>query len=401
MPEAFADAIIVAAGMSRRMGGRDKLLEAIDGRPALAWSVAAMVRAPSVTRLVLVAAPERVSEMMALPWLHERQVTVVAGGERRQDSVAAGLAACDSEVVLVHDGARPFVKVETVEAVAAAARQHGAALPVLPLVDSVKRVGVDGCALAVDRAGLFRAQTPQGARRELLEQAFAALTGDGREWTDEAALLEAFGVAVATVPGDARNVKLTEPADLEAARAMAARAVADREGGTLDVDGDRDARSLRYGNATDRHPFGPADGLLLGGIEVAGSPRLFGHSDGDVVLHAIADACLGAAGLGDLGRQFPAADPATGGADSARLLRIVLEHVAAEGWRPASADVSIVGARPRLGGARLDAIRASLSVLLGVPLERIGVRASTGNLSGDDGYGLAISASALVGLVRL
>ncbi|MBA3627420.1 MAG: 2-C-methyl-D-erythritol 4-phosphate cytidylyltransferase, partial [Chloroflexi bacterium] len=222
MPEAFADAIIVAAGRSRRMGGRDKLLEPIDGRPTLAWSVGAMVRAPSVARLVLVTAPERVPEMTALPWLHEGEVTVVAGGERRQDSVAAGLAACGSEVVLVHDGARPFLTVETVEAVAAAARQHGAALPVLPLVDSVKRVGLDGRALAVDREGLFRAQTPQGARRELLVAAFAALGGPGSEWTDEAALLEAHGVTVATVPGDARNVKLTEPADLEAARAMAA-----------------------------------------------------------------------------------------------------------------------------------------------------------------------------------
>jgi len=395
VPEAFADAIIVAAGRSRRMGGRDKLLEPIDGRPTLAWSVGAMVRAPSVARLVLVTAPERVPEMTALPWLHEGEVTVVAGGERRQDSVAAGLAACGSEVVLVHDGARPFLTVETVEAVAAAARQHGAALPVLPLVDSVKRVGLDGRALAVDREGLFRAQTPQGARRELLVAAFAALGGPGSEWTDEAALLEAHGVTVATVPGDARNVKLTEPADLEAARAMAA-----SEHGALRLDGDRDADTPRYGNATDRHPFGPGDGLLLGGLQVAVAPRLFGHSDGDVVLHAVADACLGAVGLGDLGRQFPASDPATSGADSAHLLRVVMERVSAEGWRPASADVSIVGARPRLGGKRLDAIREHLAQLLDVPLERIGVRASTGNLSGDDGYGLTISASALVGLVR-
>lgn len=380
MPEAFADAIIVAAGKSQRMGGADKLFQLIGGRPALAWSVAAMARAPSVARLVLVTAPERVAEMKTLPWLRDLAPTVVPGGKRRQDSVAAGLVACDSEVVLVHDGARPFVAVETVEAVAAAARQHGAALPVLPLVDSIKRLGVDGRALPVDRSGLLRAQTPQGARRELLAAAFAALGGADHEWTDEAALLDAHGVPVTTVPGDARNVKLTEPADLERVRAM--------------------ADTPRYGGATDRHPFGPGDGLVLGGIEVPGAPRLFGHSDGDVVLHAIADACLGAAGLGDLGRQFPASDPATSGADSSGLLHAVLERVAAEGWRPASADVSIVGARPRLGGRRLDAIRGHLAQLLDVPLERIGVRASTGNLSGDDGYGLTISASALIGLVR-
>ncbi len=383
MSEAFADAIVVAAGSSQRMGGPDKLLEPIGGRPVLAWALQAMADAPSVARVILVTAPERMAEMGRYHWVVELGATVVGGGARRQDSVASGLAACSSNVVLIHDGARPFVTVETVEAVAAAARDQGAALPVLPLVDSIKRVGPDGRALPLDRAGLFRAQTPQGARRHLLASAFKMLGGPEHDWTDEASLLEAHGVPVATVPGDPRNVKLTEPADLETARALAS-----------------PRAEPRYGSATDRHPFGPADGLMLGGTLVPDAPRLFGHSDGDVVLHALADACLGAAGMPDLGRQFPASDPVTSGADSSGLLRAVLESVAAEGWRPASADVSIVGARPRLGGTRLDAIRERLAELLDVPPERIGLRASTGNLSGDDGYGLAISASALVGLVR-
>ncbi len=382
-PEAFADAIVVAAGSSRRMGGRDKLLEPIGGRPALAWSLRTMSGAPSVARVILVTARERVAEMSLRPWVSELGVSIVAGGSRRQDSVAAGLAACDSEVVLVHDGARPLVRVETVQAVAAAARERGAALPVLPVADSIKRVDPDGRAMAVDRADLFRAQTPQGARRELLVAAFAALGGPDRDWTDEAALLEAHGVPVSIVPGDPHNIKLTEPADVEAARALAD----DHEG-------------PRYGSATDRHPFGPEDGLVLGGIRLPDAPRLFGHSDGDVVLHAIADACLGAAGLPDLGRQFPASDPSSSGADSAELLRVVLGRVVARGWRPGSADVSIVAARPHLGGRRLEDIRERLAELLSVPLERVGVRASTGNLSGEEGYGLAISASALVGLVR-
>lgn len=382
-PEAFADAIVVAAGSSRRMGGRDKLLEPIGGRPALAWSLRTMADAPSVARVILVTVRERVAEMSRLPWVSELGVRVVAGGSRRQDSVAAGLAACGSEVVLVHDGARPFVRVETVQAVAAAALQRGAALPVLPLTDSIKRVGPDGRAMAVDRADLFRAQTPQGARRELLVAAFSALGGPDHDWTDEAALLEAHGVPVSMITGDPRNIKLTEPADVEAARALAG----DHEG-------------PRYGNATDSHPFGPEDGLVLGGLHLPHAPRLFGHSDGDVVLHAIADACLGAVSLPDLGRQFPASDPSSSGADSAELLKVVLGRVAARGWRPGSADVSIVAARPHLGGRRLEGIRERLAELLNVPLERVGVRASTGNLSGEEGYGLAISASALVGLVR-
>jgi len=382
-PEAFADAIVVAAGSSRRMGGRDKLLEPIGGRPALAWSLRTMSGAPSVARVILVTARERVAEMSLLPWVSELGVSIVAGGSRRQDSVAAGLAACGSAVVLVHDGARPFVRVEAVEAVACAALERGAAMPVLPLTDSIKRVDPDGRAMAVDRADLFRAQTPQGARRELLVAAFAALGGPDHQWTDEAALLEAHGVPVSIVPGDPHNIKLTEPADVEAARALAG----DQEG-------------PRYGSATDRHPFGPEDGLVLGGIRLPDAPRLFGHSDGDVVLHAIADACLGAVSLPDLGRQFPASDPSSSGADSAELLRVVLGRVADRGWRPGSADVSIVAARPYLGGRRLEGIRERLAELLSVPLERVGVRASTGNLSGEEGYGLAISASALVGLVR-
>lgn len=386
MTEAFADAIVVAAGSSQRMGGRDKLLEPIGGRPVLAWALRAMADAPSVSRLILVTAGDRVAQMGARPWVRELDVAVLAGGARRQDSVAAGLAASGSEVVLIHDGARPFVRVETVEAVALAAREHGAALPVLPLVDSLKRVGPDGRALPVDRAGLCRAQTPQGARRDLLTSAFAALGGSDHDWTDEAALLEAHGVPVMGLAGDPRNVKVTEPTDLEMARALAGV--------------DEAAVWPSYGSATDLHPFGPQDGLVLGGIQLPDAPRLFGHSDGDVVLHAIADACLGAAGLPDLGRQFPPSDPATSGADSAALLGVVLARVAAEGWRPASADLSIVGARPRLGGRRLEGIRERLAELLDLPLERVGVRASTGNLSGDEGYGLAISASALVGLVR-
>lgn len=386
MTETFADAVVVAAGSSRRMGGRNKLLEPLGGRPILAWALHAMAAAPSVSSVILVAAPERVEELTALPWIREVAAKIVAGGARRQDSVAAGLAEASSEVLLIHDGARPLVRVETVEAVAHAAREHGAAVPVLPLVDSIKRVGPDGRALPVDRAGLFRAQTPQGARRDLLTAAFAALGGPEHDWTDEAALLEAHGVPVTGIPGDPRNVKVTEPADLEAARALAA--------------SDDRAGWPRYGSATDLHPFGPQDGLVLGGIQLPDAPRLFGHSDGDVVLHAIADACLGAAGMPDLGRQFPASDPSTSGADSADLLRAVLMRVAAQGWRPASADVTILGARPRLGGRRLDIMRERLAELLDLPLERVGVRASTGNLSGDEGYGLAVSASALMGLVR-
>jgi 2-C-methyl-D-erythritol 4-phosphate cytidylyltransferase/2-C-methyl-D-erythritol 2,4-cyclodiphosphate synthase len=271
-----------------------------------------------------------------------------------------------------------------VEAVAAAAREHGAAIPVLPVVDSLKRVEAGAIVETAPRQGLFRAQTPQGARRDVLLSAAEALASGSDEFGDEAELLARYGVAVTTVAGDPANLKLTVPADLELARVLAAGR----------------AGSPRVGFGTDSHPFGPEMGLRLGGIEIPDAPRLAGHSDGDVVLHAICDALLGLAGLPDLGRTFPASDPATRGIVGADLVREVAKQAASAGWMPVSVDVTVVGARPKLGGKRLDAMREAISRLLDVPMEAIALKASTGNLSGDEGAGRVISATAMVSVVR-
>lgn len=383
MARPFADAVIVAAGSSRRMLGTDKLVFPLAGRPALAWAVAALRAAESVAGLVVVTSPERMEWLRERTWIRAAGANVVIGGADRQDSVARGLAHTSSEVVLVHDGARPFVRPDVVDAVAHGARRDGAAIPVLPVVDSLKWLDARGVASAIDRAGLYAAQTPQGAHRELLMAAYEAARRLGRSFGDEAAMLEADGVPVTTVPGDPANLKLTGPADLEAAQAVAAL----RTGAT------------RYSSASDTHPFGPDDGLRLGGIELPDAPRLLGHSDGDVALHAVTDALLVASGLPDLGRAFPATDPATRGIASRELLRVAVERVAGSGWRPASADVTIVGARPRLGGGRLDAMRQVMAGLLSLPSEQVTIKASTGNLSGPEGAGLVITAGALVGVV--
>ena len=380
----FADAVIVAAGTSKRMAGTDKLLADLGGRPVLRWALESMAAAPSVRDIVVVAAPDRVPALSALPWLEALGARVVAGGERRQDSVAAGVRATDAEVVLVHDGARPFVAADVVEAVAAASREHGAAIPVLPVVDSLKHVEAGAIVATAPRQGLFRAQTPQGARRELLLAATQALAAGPDEFGDEAELLARYGVAVTTVAGDPANLKLTVPADLELARALAA----GRTG------------APRVGFGTDSHPFGPEMGLRLGGIELADAPRLAGHSDGDVVLHAICDALLGVAGLPDLGRTFPASDPATRGIAGADLIREVVKRVVSAGWMPASVDVTVLAARPKLGGKRIDAMRDVIAGLLDLEAGAVAVKASTGNLSGDEGAGRVIAATALVSVVR-
>jgi 2-C-methyl-D-erythritol 4-phosphate cytidylyltransferase/2-C-methyl-D-erythritol 2,4-cyclodiphosphate synthase len=256
---------------------------------------------------------------------------------------------------------------------------------VLPVADSLKRA-VDGRLIAVDREGLLRTQTPQGARRALLIDAFAAVASAGRTFTDEVGLLEANGVAVVPVAGEATNVKVTEPADLELVRAIVA--------------GRWRPPKTRLGVGQDSHPFGPLDGLWLGGVLVPEAPRLYGHSDGDVVLHALATAVLGACGLGDLGRLFPATDPQTLGAPSVAMLEEVLDRARAEGWRPGTAQLTVVGSRPRLGPARLDEMRRRIAQLLDLPLDAVGVAASSGNLGGAEGAGRAISASALVTMVE-
>jgi len=385
-----ADVVVVAAGSSTRMAGLDKLTAPIGGRPLLAWTVSRLAAAPAVRRIVLVVAPGRLAELSAAPWLDSAAVPirVVAGGARRQESVAAGVGALDApddRIVLVHDGARPVVGVELVQAVADAVARHGAAIPVLPVAETTKRVADGIVRGTVDRSDLATAQTPQGARAGLLRRAWAEFPpGDPTTFTDEAALLEAARIAVHAIPGDPLNLKVTVPDDLARARSA------------LAVDGPPTA-DVRVGTGRDSHPFGPGNPLALGGIVIDGGPRLHGHSDGDVALHAVADALLGAAGLGDLGRLFPpSATPA--GVSSAELLAEVVGRLRAVGAAPSSIDVTIVGSRPRLAG-RLDEMRDAIAAIVGIEPDRVDVKASTGNLAGMEGAGRGISAQAVAVIV--
>ena len=383
------DAVVVAAGLSTRMGGADKLGMVVGGRPVLAWTLAALAAAPVVRRIVVVTAAARIGEISAAAWLPARVVAVVEGGARRQDSVASGVAALGDgspdDVVLVHDGARPLVSPELVARVAAAASEHGAAIPVVPVAETLKRV-VDGqVAETVDRTLLAAAQTPQGMRRDVLARCWAERPPDGAAtWTDEAALLEACRIPVHVVPGESTNLKVTLPDDL--ARVEAA-LVARGDLATLP--------GPRVGFGEDGHPFGPGAPLALGGLLFEGAPRLHGHSDGDVALHAVCDALLGAAGLGDLGRLFPTGPATPTGIASAEMLAVCLERVAAAGYAPMAIDLTLVGARPRLAG-RLDAMAALIAGLLGMAPDRVNVKASTGNLAGFEGAGRGISARAVV-----
>lgn len=374
------DAIVVAAGASTRMDGLDKLTVPLGGRPLLAWSLEAVARSEIVERIVLVVAPERAAETLAAPWLPSKVRSVVEGGPRRQESVAIGVAALtalgadDSRVVLIHDGARPALATELVTEVARATEAYGAAIPVVPIAETLKRVDDDVVVETVERTGLAGAQTPQGVRLGLLRDAYRRYPPATEAiFTDEAALLEACSIPVHAIRGRPDNIKVTLPADL--AQAALVLGVAEP----------------RVGFGHDGHPFGPGEPLILGGVTIATAPRLHGHSDGDVVLHALADALLGAAGLGDLGGLFPADERTPRGIASSVLLETVLVRLADRGLHPGTADVTILAARPRLGD-RLEEIRGSLAVLLAVERDRVNVKASTGNLDGMEGAGRGISA---------
>jgi 2-C-methyl-D-erythritol 4-phosphate cytidylyltransferase/2-C-methyl-D-erythritol 2,4-cyclodiphosphate synthase len=407
------------------MGGRDKLAEELDGRSVLRWSVETLAAA-GVGRIVIATAPARVPEIAAEPWLPDSVVAVVAGGSRRQESVAAGVAALAESaaatepaaepapepvgvgarsrpadpVILVHDAARPLVSPDLVRAVAGAAARHGAAIPVLPVTETLKRLDGDLIGATVDRAGVAVAQTPQGLRRSLLERAYAEYPPDGPEtWTDEASLLEACRIPVRAISGEATNLKVTVPLDIRRAQtlldgglvpgrpASAARAGGSAAPAVLTAPG-------RIGLGMDSHPFGPGEPLALGGLRIDGAPRLAGHSDGDVALHAVADALLGAAGLGDLGRLFPADARTPAGIDSRILLANAAEKVRTAGFTVANVDLTIVAARPRLAEL-LRAMEEAIAAALGVEASTVNVKASTGNLEGSEGAGRSISATAI------
>ena len=405
MTRGHADVVVVAAGASQRFGS-DKLEATFRGRPVLAWTLEAIGASALVERIIVVTSSGRLEHVRSAPWLGPKVVAVVPGGARRLDSVIAGLAAVAAldpaatdeggdRVVLVHDGARPLVTTSVVDAVVAAVREHGAAVPIVPIVETVKRVAADGRVVeTLDRSELGAAQTPQGATLGRFQQALDASVSDPTaDFTDEAALLEACRIAVHAIPGDPTNLKVTLPADLSRAGSL----LDARRGAAGETPNPAPVRPLRVGVGSDQHPFGPDDGLALGGMVIRDAPRLHGHSDGDVVLHAVADALLGAAGLGDLGRIFPA-DPSTPrGIASEQLVAEVLRRIHGQGFAVANLDCTVVAARPRLA-RHLGPMATRIADLVGADPASVNVKASTGNLDGMEGAGRGISATAVVTL---
>ena len=374
---------ILAAGGSGSRAGLAKQWAALGGESVLRRSARALAACEAVDALVAVVPAADLARGEAEVAGLGKPARAVPGGAARADSVRNGLrAAVGAAVVLVHDAARPFASAGLAARVAAAAARDGAALAALPVTDTVKRAGpgeAPRVAETLDRRALWLAQTPQGFRRELLLRAFEAAGAEASAVTDECALVERLGAPVTLVPGEAGNFKITGPDDLARAQALVEAPVA-------------------MGVGYDTHRFAAGRRLVLGGVEFEGD-GLLGHSDADVCAHAIGDAILGAAGLGDLGRHFPDTDPRWKGASSLALLREIAGKAAARGWRVGNCDVTLAARRPKIA-PRAEEMRARLAEALGISPGQVNVKATTGEGMGFVGREEGIAAHAVALLVR-
>ncbi|MBU6505995.1 MAG: bifunctional 2-C-methyl-D-erythritol 4-phosphate cytidylyltransferase/2-C-methyl-D-erythritol 2,4-cyclodiphosphate synthase [Alphaproteobacteria bacterium] len=380
MPSCIA--LVVAAGRGTRLGAElPKQYLSLAGQPLLRHSLTTLAAHPGIDRVRVVYNPDdtahyaRASAGLDL-------LPPVAGGAARQDSVRLGLeslAELAPERVLIHDGARPFLDRGTIDRVLAALADASAAVPALKLADTIKRAD-DGRVLeTVDRAQLWRAQTPQGFRyRDILAAHRAA---KGMDLPDDAAVAERAGLAVRLVAGGEDNIKVTTPEDLARAERWAAARLGD----------------VRTGQGFDVHAFGPGDHVWLCGIKVQHDHGLVGHSDADCGLHALTDAILGALGAGDIGVHFPPSDPQWRGAPSHRFLRHAADLVAKAGGGIAHVDVTLICESPKVGPHRA-AMVARIAEILALDATRVSVKATTTERLGFTGRGEGIAAQAVATL---
>jgi 2-C-methyl-D-erythritol 4-phosphate cytidylyltransferase/2-C-methyl-D-erythritol 2,4-cyclodiphosphate synthase len=384
-----AHAVLVAAGTgSRAGGGLPKQYRALGGVPVLRRSAALFLDRPDIRRLaVVIGAGQEGLARAALGDLAEAPaLQLVPGGASRRESVRAGLAALEVEgpggddLVLIHDAARPFASPELIRRVLNAAAEDGAAVPGLPLADSIKSVdAAERIAASLPRDPLRRVQTPQGFRFGLLRRAHDE-TPSEEEATDDASLLERIGAPVTVVAGEAANEKLTTEADFIAAELRLSA-----------------GRSVRTGFGFDVHRFEPGDAVQLCGVRIAHPMRLKGHSDADVGLHAITDALYGALSAGDIGQHFPPSDPQWKGAPSDVFLRHARSMVRDAGGTIEHLDATLICEAPKVGPHR-QAMRQRIAEILEIPAGRVSVKATTTEKLGFTGRGEGIAAQAVATL---
>jgi len=392
-------ALIPAAGRAVRYGATDgKLFELIQGRSVLQWTLSACADSGCIDRIVVVVpsdARERFTQTLdqlnlPIPWC------CVTGGDTRQESVLAGLdAAGDCEWIVVHDAARPAVLSDDFRRTIDCARQHGAAILALPLADTLVRSGSDnGVEMVdhyIDRDRVWAVQTPQVFQADLLKQAHLHGKQAQINATDDAGLVHALGHPVHLVAGSGANPKLTRPADKAILEALLENRAVPAE-----TQLSRSSCPFRVGHGYDVHRCAPDRPLWLGGIHFSDSEfGLEGHSDADVLLHALCDALLGAAGLPDIGHLFPNNDPAHRNRSSIDFVGIVRDRLENEGWTIVNADLSLMAEKPKIG-PRIAEMRARIADVLGIQRECVGIKATTNEGLGFVGRFEGIAAHAVV-----
>jgi 2-C-methyl-D-erythritol 4-phosphate cytidylyltransferase/2-C-methyl-D-erythritol 2,4-cyclodiphosphate synthase len=370
-------ALIVAAGKGERLGGGvPKQFLPIAGKPVLRWAAEALLRHPAV-RAVRVVVGQGQQDLAAAALKGLDVGGWIEGGAERTDSVRAGLAAIDGDAVLVHDAARPFCPPQVIDRLLAPLEFFEGAAPVLPVGDTLARVGED-LDEPVDRAGLARVQTPQAFRLAALRSAYDRWNGPTP--TDETTVARAAGMRVAAVEGDPALEKITTAADFRRAEQWLLGRLTPRTGMGFDV-----------------HAFAGEGPIMLGGVAVPHSRGLAGHSDADVVLHAITDALLGAAGLGDIGEHFPPSDARWKGASSDIFLSHAVGLLRAEGAILDHVDCTIIAEEPKVGPYRA-AMRARIAEIAGLPLDQVSIKAPTTEGLGFTGRREGIAAQAVASI---
>ena len=394
-------ALIPAAGRAARFNrssskdGRagNKLFASLLGQPVLRWTVEAFVSHPDVDGVVVVAAPDEVAACREALTGLPNVLAIVPGGATRQASVAMGLftlGGAPDDLVLVHDGARPLVTADVISRCLEAARQQGNAVAALPVADTLKAVDdAQTVQRTVDREGLWAVQTPQVFPVSTLYESHAQARDAGWLGTDEASLVEMFGdTPVHLVPGDPANFKITRPEDLTLAEAvLSARA--------------RPIMSpqTRIGFGYDIHPLLEGRPLMLGGVSIPSPRGLDGHSDADVLLHALCDALLGAAGLPDIGHLFPNTDPAYKNISSLVLLRHVAARLTEGGFTVSNVDMTLIAEAPKIA-PYVELMRQTIAEALALDPSRVGIKATTNEGLGSLGRGEGMAAHAVALLLE-
>ena len=387
--EKKVSAVLVAAGSSTRMGF-DKLSFDLGGETVVQRSIRAFAECPLVSEIVLVAGKNRAFlEQQAAACA--KPVQVVQGGATRAESAKNGVLAAHGELVAVHDAARPFVSQAVITAALEAAAACGAAAPAVPVKDTVKRaVRGDGktvpehCMVTdtPDRSTLYAVQTPQCFDRAAYLAALDELDAEkARLVTDDCSLFELTGRPVQLTQGDYANLKITTREDLPRAE-------------------QKEGNDMRIGHGYDVHRLVEDRKLILGGVEVPFEKGLLGHSDADVLAHAVMDAVLGAAALGDIGKHFPDTDPAYAGADSLKLAQHVTRIMREHGWKIVNIDSTLLCQKPKLA-PYIPAMRENLAAAFGMPVDAVSVKATTEEHLGFTGEGLGIAAHAVALIEKL